>query len=68
MSKYLVVFAQAHQEFRVPELESVAQLYNFKISLSDEPEERDPSRPFMIIELESENHVRLLAKRCILIK
>ncbi|KAJ4468135.1 tRNA guanosine-2'-O-methyltransferase [Lentinula aciculospora] len=68
MSKYLFIFAQSHQEFRVPEVESVAKLYGFHIFLSDEPEERDPSRPYMIIGLESENHARLLAKRCILVK
>ncbi|KAJ3984730.1 tRNA guanosine-2'-O-methyltransferase [Lentinula detonsa] len=68
LSKYLAVFAQAHQEFRVPELESAAQLYNFKIHLSDDLEERDPGRPYMIIWLESEDHARLLARRCILIK
>ncbi|KAE9411183.1 RNA methylase [Gymnopus androsaceus JB14] len=65
MSKYLVVFAQAHQEFRIPELESVSQLYDFKVSL---PDERDLYRPYMVIGLESEDHARLLAKRCILIK
>ncbi|KAF9070063.1 tRNA guanosine-2'-O-methyltransferase [Rhodocollybia butyracea] len=68
MSKYLVVFAQAHLEFRVPELESVAQLYNFQISFSDNPDERDPGRPYMIVGLDEEEHARLLAKRCILVK
>ncbi|KIK67133.1 hypothetical protein GYMLUDRAFT_155754 [Collybiopsis luxurians FD-317 M1] len=68
MSKYLVIFAQSHAEFRIPELESIAQLYNFKLCLSDVSDERDPGHPFMVIELESENHARLLAKRCILIK
>ncbi|KAJ3762388.1 tRNA guanosine-2'-O-methyltransferase [Lentinula raphanica] len=68
MAKYLAVFAQAHQEFRVPELESIAQLYNFKLTLSDDPEECDPGRPYMILSLESEDHARLLAKRCVLIK
>lgn len=65
MSKYLIVFAQAHQEFRIPELESIAELYDFKISL---PDERDLDRPYMVIGLESEDHARLLCKRCILVK
>ena len=68
MAKYLAVFAQAHQEFRVPELESIAQLYNIKLTLSDDPEECDPGRPYMILSLESEHHARLLAERCVLIK
>ncbi|KAF5389449.1 hypothetical protein D9757_004270 [Collybiopsis confluens] len=62
------MFAQAHAEFRIPELESVAQLYNFKVNLSDNMDDRDTSRPFMVVELESDHHARLLARRCILIK
>lgn len=62
---YLVVFAQAHNDFRLPELTSVSELYEFTYTLSYAS---DPCRPFMVIQLESEEHARLLARRCILIK
>ena len=63
---YLVLFAQAHNGFRLPELDSVSELYEFKYTLSHA--QSDPCRPFMVIRLESEEHARLLARRCILIK
>lgn len=66
--KYLIQFAQVHEHFRIPELESVAELYGFKVVLPQDEEERDPWRPWMVVELEREEEVRLLAKRCILIK
>ncbi|KAJ7783080.1 S-adenosyl-L-methionine-dependent methyltransferase [Mycena metata] len=65
MPSYLLVFAQSHSEFRIPELESVAQLHGFAITL---PVDCDPSRPFMVLDLASEEHAKLLAGRCILIK
>ncbi|KAJ7045462.1 S-adenosyl-L-methionine-dependent methyltransferase [Mycena alexandri] len=65
MPSYILVFAQSHSEFRIPELESVAQLHGFAITL---PLECDPLRPFMVLDLASEEHARLLAGRCILIK
>ncbi len=68
LTQYLFVFAQVHDEFRIPELLSVAELYGFEVKFSENPEDRDTSRPFMILELESEEHARMLAGRCILIK
>ncbi|KAJ7462237.1 tRNA guanosine-2'-O-methyltransferase [Mycena galericulata] len=65
MLKYLFVFAQSHSDFRLPELLSISELYGFTPSVSADC---DPSRPFMIVELELEEHARLLAGRCILIK
>ncbi|KAF5370810.1 hypothetical protein D9758_001866 [Tetrapyrgos nigripes] len=64
--KYLIVFAQAHHEFRIPELHSVASLYGFDISLPKGEIETD--RPYMVVGLADEKHARQLAKRCILIK
>ncbi|KAF9644600.1 tRNA guanosine-2'-O-methyltransferase [Thelephora ganbajun] len=64
-SDYLVLFAQVHDEFRIPELLSVSELYKFKIGF---PPEVVTSRPFMILSLESEEHALILAKRCILVK
>lgn len=64
MPLFLFVFAQTHPEFRIPELRSISELHGFHVELID----RDPSRPFMVISLESEEHAKLLAGRCILIK
>ncbi|KAI0302743.1 tRNA guanosine-2'-O-methyltransferase [Russula brevipes] len=62
---YLIVFAQAHEDFRVPELQSIAELHGFPLSI---PNDFEPSRPFGVLALEQEEHVQLLARRCILIK
>ena len=95
----IVHFAQAHPEFRLPELESVAELYGFKFSRpspthsfssrvppevpsaagstsgstpteSEEVKgyEWDPKRPFWVVDFDSEEHVRLVCERCILVK
>ena len=64
-SDYLLLFAQVHDEFRVPELLSVSELYKFTIGL---PPKIDTSRPFMILSVESEEHALILARRCILVK
>lgn len=68
MPSYLFYFAHAHNEFRLPELESVAELYGFTITLPLIADDRDPKRPCMVVELEEEEHARILANRCILIK
>lgn len=68
VAEYLFVFAQAHEEFRIPELLSVAELYGIHITFSDDPERLDASRPFMMLGLGKEEHARTLASRCILIK
>lgn len=84
MRKYLVLYSQAHDSFRLPELTSIAELHGFghtmKVTLPDDlpdggreastlddSKTRTP-RPFVIVELESEDQARLLAQRCILIK
>jgi tRNA (guanine10-N2)-methyltransferase len=63
--KFLFVFAQAHSDFRIPELLSVAELYGFEPVF---PETVDQSRPFMVVDLQAAEHATLLARRCILIK
>ncbi|KII92532.1 hypothetical protein PLICRDRAFT_155122 [Plicaturopsis crispa FD-325 SS-3] len=69
-SKYLFYFAQAHAHFRVPELESIAELNGFTIGFPDGVEniERDISTPCMVLSLDKEEHARILARRCILIR
>lgn len=70
--EYLFVFARAHDEFRIPELQSISQLYGFTIGLSRYTDplacEAAVKRPFMILELEEDAHAKLLASRCVLIK
>ncbi|KAH7914105.1 tRNA guanosine-2'-O-methyltransferase [Hygrophoropsis aurantiaca] len=68
--EYLFVFAQAHEEFRVPELLSISDLYAFNIGFPRYGEDFRNAlvRPFMILTLDQEEHTKLLAERCILIK
>lgn len=68
VKKYLFVFAQVHQEFRIPELLSISELHGVNITFPGPVQELDVTRPFMVLELESEEAARLLARRCILIK
>lgn len=68
--KYLLHYAVAHPGFRLPELQSVSELFGFEseMKLPDEEVDRDPKRPFLVVELEKEEYARQLAKRCVLIK
>ena len=69
---HLFVFAQAHEEFRVPELRSIAELHGFQVGFDRYTTDSDLAngvkRPFMILRLEEEEHAKLLANRCISIK
>ncbi|KAF4620526.1 hypothetical protein D9613_000293 [Agrocybe pediades] len=67
-SRYLFHFAQVHTDFRLPELQSIAELHSIAYTLPENQDDRDPRRPFMVVELEGEEQARLLARRCILIK
>lgn len=68
MPQFLLQFAQVHHDFRLPELQSVAELYGISYALPVDEKDCDPYRPWMIIGLQSEDHARTLARRCILIK
>ncbi|KXN90848.1 tRNA (guanine(10)-N2)-methyltransferase [Leucoagaricus sp. SymC.cos] len=63
--RYLIAFAQSHPEFRLPELQSISELHGFQVFWPGHP---DTSRPFMVVELDEEEHAFILAKRCVLIK
>ncbi|KAF8608623.1 tRNA guanosine-2'-O-methyltransferase [Ceratobasidium sp. AG-I] len=67
LTTYLIHFAVAHDEFRVPELLSIAQAFGLSVALPREPE-IDTTRPFMCVQLDKEEDAKLLAGRCILIK
>ncbi|KAK0485728.1 tRNA guanosine-2'-O-methyltransferase [Armillaria novae-zelandiae] len=64
-AQYLFFFAQTHHEFRMPELLSLSKMFGFDLG---NPEDQDPTRPFLIADLQCEEHARLLASRSILIK
>ena len=73
----IVHFAQAHADFRLPELESIAELHGFTIAKpcqqsgqpsSYEEDTWNPNRPFWVVDLEGEEEAVLLARRCILVK
>ncbi|CAO3638258.1 unnamed protein product [Cunninghamella echinulata] len=66
MPFYLVQFAQLHDEFRLPEFESLAVLENVKYNYTKDNYKFD--NPFFKIELESDDNARKLVKRSILIK
>jgi tRNA (guanine10-N2)-methyltransferase len=68
--EYLFVFAQSHEEFRVPELLSISELHGFTIGFDRYANVLDMAikRPFMILMLDKEEHAHILAQRCILIK
>ena len=66
--KCLFVIAQVHEEFRIPELLSIAELHGITITFPVPIQDLDMTRPFMVLELENEEAARLLAGRCILIK
>lgn len=74
-TEYLFVFAQAHDEFRIPELRSISELHGFSIGFGrynnggGEAELAVATRrPFMVLMLESEEHARALGQRCVLVK
>ncbi|KAM0756366.1 tRNA guanosine-2'-O-methyltransferase [Meredithblackwellia eburnea MCA 4105] len=66
--KFLLLCAQPMglEEFRQPELDSIATLFNFHITYQDP--KQDIKRPYLIVDLESEREARLLGSRSIAIK
>ncbi|TNY17135.1 hypothetical protein DMC30DRAFT_420071 [Rhodotorula diobovata] len=60
---FLLVCVQGPLEgFRLPELHSVAKLYNLPLSWPAPP---DSSRPYVLVGLESEDHARKLTGRMV---
>ncbi|KAK6461722.1 S-adenosyl-L-methionine-dependent methyltransferase [Scheffersomyces coipomensis] len=64
MKDYLIYFAQAYPNFRRPELESLADLYNIPLDLSH----HDESNPFLIVQLENDDQARKIMERSVLSK
>lgn len=65
-AQYLLHIAATHPSFRIPELLSAAALFHFPIKILT-PDE-DLYRACVVVELDDEKHVELLADRCILLK
>ncbi|KAG6902748.1 hypothetical protein C0995_011896 [Termitomyces sp. Mi166 len=49
-------------------MHSIAELHSFSLALPESPEDRDPTRPYMVVGLGHEEHALILARRCILVK
>ncbi|KAI8877653.1 hypothetical protein K501DRAFT_278251 [Backusella circina FSU 941] len=65
MPPYLIQFAQFHEEFRLPELLSLAKLEKVNIKYSKDDYRLD--NPFLKVELDSTTDAEKLVKRAILI-
>ncbi|XP_069700020.1 tRNA (guanine(10)-N2)-methyltransferase homolog [Periplaneta americana] len=59
--KYLLWFANEHVEFRLPEIQSIASLFNINIKWLEKPSQQ----PYWVVELPSEKAVRQIASRSI---
>ncbi|RUP48807.1 hypothetical protein BC936DRAFT_143934 [Jimgerdemannia flammicorona] len=66
MPTYLIQFAQFHEEFRLPELESLATIE--KVQINYNHEEYKVESPFLQVEIASDGEAAKLVKRAILIK
>jgi len=64
--QFLCYFYHSRVDFRLPELESLAQLFNH--SLHYNKSEHDPERPFLMVRLPSERAAADIASRSVLIK
>ncbi|TID29260.1 hypothetical protein CANINC_002056 [Pichia inconspicua] len=64
MKEYLIFLAQTHTGFRKAELESLADLHNIKVDLSNHTEDH----PFMVVKLRSDEDACKLIDRAILAK
>ncbi|RUS18282.1 hypothetical protein BC937DRAFT_88959 [Endogone sp. FLAS-F59071] len=66
MPTYLIQFAQFHEEFRLPELESLATIENVQLKYNSTNYSRDS--PFLQVDIASDEEAAKLVKRAILIK
>ncbi|KAK9710397.1 hypothetical protein K7432_008433 [Basidiobolus ranarum] len=66
MPSYLIQFAQAHDEFRLPELHSLMKLEN--ITMEYDSTTYDKMSPFLIVTLANDEDAYKLVQRAILIK
>lgn len=64
MTKYIITFANSFPNFRVAELQSIADIYGIDVDLSH----HDEKSPFLIVELKSDEEAQNLIRRSILAK
>ncbi|CAK9439087.1 uncharacterized protein LODBEIA_P33110 [Lodderomyces beijingensis] len=62
MKSYLILFAQAHPNFRIAELDALAELVNVKLDLS----QHDETRPYLEVQLPDDDSARRLISRAVL--
>ncbi|KAK2140917.1 hypothetical protein LSH36_1205g00103 [Paralvinella palmiformis] len=63
--KYLVQFAHEHLDFRIPELLAVADIFGTTVTI---PEAYDKENPYLVVDLPSDEIVKKIASRTILVK
>ncbi|KAJ1838211.1 hypothetical protein LPJ70_005556, partial [Coemansia sp. RSA 2708] len=66
MPKFVVQFAQFHEDFRLPELDALSQLEN--VAISFDRSSYSPTSPFLIVDIGSAAAAARLVRRGILIR
>ncbi|KAG5419284.1 hypothetical protein I9W82_003051 [Candida metapsilosis] len=64
MKEYLILLAQVYPEFRIAELEALADLHGINIDLS----QHDPTRPFLKVQLKDDADAHSIISRAVLAK
>ncbi|CAH0582872.1 unnamed protein product [Chrysodeixis includens] len=63
--RYLMWFAHEHLDFRHAEMQSIISLFNIPVKFIEQPSIR---KPYWIVELPSEDYVKKIASRSVLVK
>ncbi|XP_041968045.1 tRNA (guanine(10)-N2)-methyltransferase homolog isoform X2 [Aricia agestis] len=63
--RYLMWFAHEHIDFRFQEIQSIIKLFDIPIRYVEKP---CTNKPYWIVEVPSEEHVKLIASRSVLLK
>ncbi|KAM3956281.1 LOW QUALITY PROTEIN: tRNA (guanine(10)-N(2))-methyltransferase homolog [Aphomia sociella] len=63
--RYLMWFAQEHVDFRHAEMQSIISLFNIPIKFVEKP---CVQKPYWIVELPSEEYIKKIASRSVLVK
>ncbi|KAJ1799481.1 hypothetical protein LPJ77_006295, partial [Coemansia sp. RSA 2523] len=66
MPKFIVYFAQLHEDFRLPELDALSKLENVRVEY--DPHSYIRSSPFLVVEISSSEQAAKLVRRAILIR
>ncbi|CAK1579047.1 unnamed protein product [Parnassius mnemosyne] len=63
--RYLMWFAHEHVDFRHAEMQSILSMFDIPIKFIEKP---CIKKPYWVVELPSEDHVRIIASRSVLVK